>query len=390
MIGHWQRPFYGLTFATGATITIDSSTTSRILVHHTCTINGAVVLNNRLSVTADGDFVINSGASFSGASYLYSNNNNSGHGFITLHSSVTTPEIRFWSSSAGVRLVAGTYAGLVKLWTSEGVSNLLELDNATYNFNGGLELENLNTGVVTLQNKTNVPTINVTDLTIDTNSTGTCVIDDSGQSVDWTITGDVIDQRTGDTFTWTKGTGTITASGSASQNWDWMGESIEDLVIDKSAGTLTLSGPVTTDSFTGTSTGTGDFDPNGQTITITGNCSWAAAFDFNTAADTMNGCTWVVGGNFTADGQTLKATAVWYLQVSGTAVASGTGAVAYSDAGVGTYTMIDAFSGPWTDNGNNLNWDFIPSVSNLRIGGDILGWEPCIQLLPDKHVNILI
>ena len=102
----------------------------------------------------------------------------------------------------------------------------------------------------------------------------------------------------------------------------------------------------------------------------------------------MNGCTWVIGGQFTADGQTLNATASWVLTVTGTAVASGTGSVKYSNASGGT--RIKAGVGPWTDGENNSNWDFIGVISNLRIGGTILGWEPNIQLLPDKNVKILI
>lgn len=157
--------------------------------------------------------------------------------------------------------------------------------------------------------------------------------------------------------TWNKGMGNITFSGANDQNVNFaFGGTVEDIIVNKSTGNLVMTGAVTTDSFTGSSTGTGDFDPNGQTITVVGNCSWAAAFLFDSAADCLNGCTWDVGGNFTADGQTLNATASWALEVDGTAVASGTGVVAYSNAS--GFTQIDASAGPWTDNGNNSNWAF--------------------------------
>ena len=85
------------------------------------------------------------------------------------------------------------------------------------------------------------------------------------------------------------------------------------------------------------------FDPNGQALTIDGNCDWAATFDFVADADAMNGCTWDIGGNFTADGQTLNATATWYLYVDGTANARGMGEVEYCDASDGAgSTEIDA------------------------------------------------
>jgi hypothetical protein len=158
------------------------------------------------------------------------------------------------------------------------------------------------------------------------------------------------------TSAWDAGTGTMTFSGTADQvittpaGWT---DVFEDLTINKSAGDVLLAGPIYSKSFTGTSTGTGTFDPGGQVIDVTGAMSWAAAFDFAAAADTMNGSDWQVDGNFTADGQTLNATAGWDLDVTGTAVASGVGDVEYSTAGG---TEITATL--WTDSLNNTNWDF--------------------------------
>ena len=74
-------------------------------------------------------------------------------------------------------------------------------------------------------------------------------------------------------FSWSKGTGTITAAGTADQDWDFNGESVEDIDIDKTSGTVSLTGIVTTDSFTLTS---GTFDANANTLTTTGNFTQAA------------------------------------------------------------------------------------------------------------------
>jgi hypothetical protein len=182
--------------------------------------------------------------------------------------------------------------------------------------------------------------------------------------------------NTNNDLKWTKGAGTITFAGSADQTIDLNDLTIEDVVVNKSAGNLVLTTGCTTDSFTGTSTGTGDFDPNGQTINVVGNCSWAAAFLFDSAAACMNGCTWDIGGNFTADGQTLNATATWYLYVDGTAVASGTGEVEYCDASDGAgSTEIDASAGPWTDGGNNDNWNFTPSGITATPSPAAVAWS---------------
>lgn len=176
---------------------------------------------------------------------------------------------------------------------------------------------------------------------------------DNSSNPNLTFQGDVTCDWTASS-SWSKGTGTITFSGTAAQAVDFDDESIEDLVINKMSGTVTLTGGLTTDSFTGTD---GNFDPAGQTIIITNNCSWASAFTIDTASDALNGSTWTIGGNFTGDGQTLNATAEWNLDVTGTAAVNGVGAVAYSTAGG---TEIAAYG--WTDNGNNTNWVFAAPV----------------------------
>jgi len=203
--------------------------------------------------------------------------------------------------------------------------------------------------------------------------TGTYVMDLATNNPDMAFQGNVtISESGGGTVTWTKGTGTITLSGSSNQTITTLNKPLEDIVIDKTAGDIQLADGLTTESFTGTSTGTGDFDPNEQTLTIGGNCSWAAAFTMEGSADHMNGSDWQVTGNFTANGQSLSATAGWDLDVTGTAVASGTGDVEYCTAGG---TEIDASAGPWTDNGNNTNWNFGSSGGpiNVMVGGGIFG-----------------
>jgi hypothetical protein len=213
-----------------------------------------------------------------------------------------------------------------------------------------VEIENNHTSDLTLD-LTNAPTVTTGDLTIDKNSSGNIVIDSTAVAANWIITGDVINEGAA---TWTKGTGTITFSGGLPQAIDFQGLTIEDMVVNKSAGAITIGDNFTTDSFTGTSTGAGDFDPNEKTITVTGDCNWAAAFTFDGIGDdVMNGSDWQIGGNFTCDGQTLPATASWDLDITGTAVASGIGDVAYSTAGG---TAITATG--WTDNENNSGWIF--------------------------------
>jgi hypothetical protein len=97
----------------------------------------------------------------------------------------------------------------------------------------------------------------------------------------------------------------------------------------------------------------GTFDPNGKLIAVAGNCTWASGFAFGADPDAMNGCTWVVGGDFNCYGQVLNATAFWYLQVDGAAVAASVGSVEYCDAS--GFTEVQAAVG-WTEDENTLNW----------------------------------
>lgn len=224
--GDRQQQLYDFDLGSG-TVTIHSDTDARVEVTGTCTIHGPVVLNDILAVTADGDMVLNEGASFSGSSYLSCRSSTSGHGLTALHSSVTVGNVRLVSSQAGARLAAGTYGGYVRLAASGAANSLLELDSGTYDFDGGLELENKGTGLVTLQNKTNAPlTINVTDLTIDLDAgaggvTGNIVIDDDGVAVAWVVTGNIVDEETGGgAFSWVVGTSGGWLQGTADQAVD--------------------------------------------------------------------------------------------------------------------------------------------------------------------------
>lgn len=195
------------------------------------------------------------------------------------------------------------------------------------------------------------------DLTIDIDSTGDVVIDNSGQSVVWDIQGDVIDQRTGaGELIWTAGNASpeIIATGAADVEWDWAGAEIGEVEVSKSWGTLlTLGGPLNCESILGTS---GGLAMNGQTLT-TETADFGKGFTFNpAAADSLNGCTMAISGGLEFNGQALNATATWTLTVGGAALALGEGTVAFCDASGGT--EIDATDGPWDDNGNNENWSF--------------------------------
>jgi hypothetical protein len=188
-------------------------------------------------------------------------------------------------------------------------------------------------------------------------STKSLIVDNTANNPTLIFQGDVaIEENGAGTVTWTRGANTITLNGSNNQDLALLEKEVEDLEIDKPAGTVTVIDSFTTDSFAGTD---GTLNPNGKTITVTGGMDWASGF---VIADPV-GSTFVVGGNFTANAQDISgASGEWFLKVSGTAVASGVGDVAHSNAG--GFTEIDASVGPWADSGNNTNWNFGVAAGN--------------------------
>lgn len=114
------------------------------------------------------------------------------------------------------------------------------------------------------------------DVTIQWQSgTGSFTVANNTNNPELTLRGDLSLVETAGTITWTKGTGTITFSGAADQDIDFAGKTIEDIEIDKSAGTLTLTDNLTTDTLTLTD---GTLDVDGNTLTSSGAVSGAIGF----------------------------------------------------------------------------------------------------------------
>jgi hypothetical protein len=213
------------------------------------------------------------------------------------------------------------------------------------------------------------PTIITTgDVRILTTSALTVTIDRSGTANDWSITGDFYDDATSlGTIVYTKGNGTLTFNGSGAQSFDVDGGPVENVVVYKSAETLTLAVPLDCDSFTATA---GTLDFNGQTLTTTDDFTINAAngtdVDIIAGSDAMNGVDITVGNNFYVSNVTFNATSVWYLDVQGTGAVAYDVDVKYSDATAGT--TIDATDLSNKDLGFVYNWDFgITPIQSLSL-----------------------
>jgi len=102
----------------------------------------------------------------------------------------------------------------------------------------------------------------------------------------------------GNGLTWTKGDGTLSFTGTANQDVDLYDMSVEDLLIDKSSGTLTFTDGGTTESYT-QNDGTVDF--NGQTLTSSGD--FTILLGAQVVGSGLNGADLTVGGDLALEGQ---------------------------------------------------------------------------------------
>ncbi len=239
LTGHSDNDFHDLTFATGSSITVSPSTTNRVDVQGTLTIDGTVTLNVILAARADCDIVIGANAVIGGASSLRCFTSTSGHGITDVHADATLNcNIVFQNTVAGTRCVPLTTSGIFELTAFGAENTLLQLDNlGDYNF-GALLFDNNGTGLITLDNATNGPaSITCGNLTCDMAGTGNILVDGTDKGTDWTITGDVIQiEGSSGRLTWTPGTGDMTFSDNLDQDIDFNGQTVEAITITK-AGT---------------------------------------------------------------------------------------------------------------------------------------------------------
>jgi hypothetical protein len=182
-------------------------------------------------------------------------------------------------------------------------------------------------------------------------------IDTATNNVNLTLKGDVDITPSIGSITWSAGSGTITLSNTSAQSINFNAQSIEDIIIDKSAGSVTLTSNLTTDSLTLTD---GTVDINGYDLTTTGNFTQGVA----TIVQDSNGSGLItVGGDFRINGSNDSPT-IWNdadLNISGSALATNI-TVSGSNASSGTYVTASRNS---IDNGDNVGWTFRNAYSNI-------------------------
>lgn len=204
IIGNVSNDLANLTIASGATVTVDASTTSAVDVLNTLTIAGTVNVdtqqlravelgsNPQVTITSTGTYSASNGGT------LTLVNCTSGNGIVSFDPDGSiTGLVRADGCGSGSRLAAGNYAGGIRLTTSNGPT-VIEPDNAAYSL-ASLELESSNANDCTIDNSVNGPaSITVAGaFIVDINSSGNVIIDDSGQDVAWILQGGKTDEITG-------------------------------------------------------------------------------------------------------------------------------------------------------------------------------------------------
>lgn len=353
IVGDQSNEFFSITNVSG-TLTIQQTDSNIFVVRDGVVSNsGEIVLAvSVLRLHGTANWRNETGGSENNGGVVQVTNGATGSG-VSLNSGSFLSTLELAQFDADAVWVPGVY-GDVELRPSNGAV-IANVDDGTYQMTS-IRYQTPGSGLTTTLNASTSTVYIVGDVTVDINAAGSVTINDGATTV-WTITGDVINQKTGTgDFSWDFVSGaTITASGGAAQNWELPALEppaggvtlIGDVIIAKDGGTtLTLGGDFECNSKTVTS---GTFDTGGQDVTVTQGVDWQAGAVINDLSASTITC-----DTFDADGQTLTAVAEWFLTVASTAVATGTGDVQNSNASGGVQISAKG----WADSGGNTDWLF--------------------------------
>lgn len=333
---------YDLEIDNGATITTYSS--------GNCDITNSILLNGQLTVTGDGNFRADTGSTMDVYGTLTVNSID--HMEI-LNASLNVKSGAFISGTGRIRLQGGSVTEM------EGTWNIAEtrMDSGTCVLAGGGgtysgKFYPSATSGYTRFGSAPGETLKFGNVYFDDLSTGAYQIDCATNDPDIEFSGYAyITEDSGGTVTWTKGDGTITFTGTSAQAVGLYNATVEDIVIDKTAGAVTLNDPLAADSLTLTD---GTLDMGSYGLTLSGNMSMAAG----TVVDDSLGNGQISGVNLTINGSSGNR-CTWD---NATVYFTGTNAAHYCDV-TGSPTHASCATIDATDNcisygGNGAAWDF--------------------------------
>jgi len=368
LTGSSAKDLYNLTI--DGTITIVAATTSGVDVHND------LVINNGKQITIDEQLRLVTGAVTNNGTIVCDD-------VLLLYGSTLTNSGTL-SGTGTARIESGSSVTGTGTWSVSNTHSKRDntFDGTTGTTYGGTWLLQADNGSRTLTLKGTITWSGDVTFDNDQGVTKTYTIDCSTHNPTLAFQGDLSLTATGGgAIDWGPGTGTITFSGSSNQSVDLNGDSVEDIVINKSGGVITFTDDFTCDSFQADA---GDMDINGKTITSEGNVdinggSAGAQFYDGAAHDMDNGK--LICGSAGASALTLDGDVGEQLEIDNLDFDlqnASTGAATFcdvedSDNATGT---IDATAASNNDNGNNTGWNFGAAGQTYRsshvIGGGIV------------------
>ena len=291
------EPLYNLTIFLGATTTVPAGSGYNSQVAGALTVNGTIsVAADRLALKGTGALSMGSAGSITGNGELWFAVSLSGGGLTTFTDGAS---IDIANVVVNGPLATAVFVGAT--WDCGTLFKVIHTADPTRTWS-----------------PTGTHTFNCPVQFANTDAAGTLQID-STNNPSYVFTDNVIWTETAGTLAWTNpGTGTITFSGGNAQGIDLGGQTVEDIVVNKPAGTLIFSSGWTAHSFDAVQ-GTVDF--NGQTVETAGDFTISPGARLGTGGDGLDLADITVGANFKATGSSATdldmTAAAWSLDVTG-------------------------------------------------------------------------
>jgi len=293
---HHTPELYNVIVSAGADLTLGSGD-GYLRIRNSLTISGEFTIDSGYFLRHYGTVAVPAGGEINGDGTIefYEASGSDGVTEMAGDWNIDLLNLRRPDSAATGILIAARYNSDVIIF-SDVASDGWTASAGTYRFKS-LEFENDDEDFAI--DLTAGPSITVDNaLLFDLNGTSDINITSSGAATTWDIGGTVTySAASTGVLNWTAGTGTITFSGSSNQAINFAGESVEDIIIDKTGGEIAFAAnTLTTDSLTttnDTNTYEVDFDTNNPDVNV-GNVT----LDGNNTTWNMGDGTWTVSGDF--------------------------------------------------------------------------------------------
>jgi len=294
LLGITANPLAVLTVPAGKSAYVHASTSGSVEVGESANVSGTLTVASGLDIgiAIGADIQVETTGTVNGSGDVIFRGVTAGTGLILVGSYTYAPgRTWFYNPTTTSLIPVGNYGGSVRVESTSGTTTWRP-GTGTYNITGYLLFNAANGTTLNVDNRYAQPAFVVgTVLYLRGNATGTLNVRNNHATlpINWNI-GSTSTYHN-NTFNWFKGTGTITFQGGSDRFIDFWDNSVEDIVENKTGGTLlSLNYHTICESLTITS---GDFDAATYDMTVGDvDISTTGSMDFG------NGSTWAVSGSF--------------------------------------------------------------------------------------------